>query len=78
MKASAVFAIVRDIVTLALGVFVVVFETVKVDTPSPFLLLVALALLGVPGGIGLLTLLRGKSETLGTPEQSSSSHSPSS
>jgi hypothetical protein len=75
VKASAVSTILRDAGSFALGAFVVVYETVKVPQPNPFLLLVALVLLGVPGAIGLVTLARGKQETQDTTSGSPTSQS---
>ena len=69
---KAAFTVLRDLVLLGLGVFVVLHQELTGQV-RPELLLVATTLLGLPGTIGLVQLFRGKSETPSTAGSSSAS-----
>lgn len=71
-KASAAFAIVRDIICLITGIFGILYQQI-IGPINLELLLVYLALVGTPGAIGLAFLIRGRPETTGTAESPSSS-----
>jgi hypothetical protein len=79
VKRSAAFTIFRDLVFLVVGSFIILYQTIGPPERVNILLIGAgLAILGVPGGIGLLNLARGNGEQKSTPPPSSSSRSRSS
>lgn len=74
MKRSAGLTVLRDVVFLGVGSFVILFQTIGPPERVNFLLIGAgLAILGVPGGIGLLNLARGNGGREDTPPSSQSS-----
>lgn len=79
MKHSALPPIIRDVVLLGLGTFMLVWQMVT-NNVNPWLVGAALGILGIPTGISLKRLSDGKSETPHTAESSlpSGSHSSSS
>lgn len=79
MKNSALPPIVRDVVLLALGTFLLIWETVVVEPGKVNILIVgaALACLGISGRFALKNLLDGKPETPPIPEPSQPSPSAS-
>jgi len=76
VKAKATFALVRDAICLAAGIFGILYQQVK-EQINIELLLVYLTLVGTPGAIGLVHLIRGKPETDGTASLPSESPSES-
>lgn len=64
--------ILRDILSLAGGLFVILHEELT-GRVSPYLLLVAASMLGLPGVVALSHLYRGSGGAIRTTEQSSSS-----
>jgi hypothetical protein len=74
VKSRAIFAVVRDVICLAAGIFGILFQQITGQVNIQ-LLLVYLALVGTPGTIGLVQLVRGKPETHGTAESGSASQS---
>jgi hypothetical protein len=80
VKNKALPTIVRSIVLLGLGAFVLLYETVVIPPKdaSPLLIAAALACLGVEGGISVKRLGQdpGKPETPSTAPSSSQSSSP--
>lgn len=82
MKNSALPPVIRDVVLLALGTFLLLWQTVIVEPGKSSALIVgaALACLGITTGFGIHNLRKGgNSETPGTPGPSlpprSESHS---
>lgn len=74
VKRSGVFTVLRDVVFLGVGSFVIVSQTIGPPERVNILIIGAgLAILGVPGGIGLLSLARGNSTDEDTPPSGSSS-----
>lgn len=71
-KATGLPPVIRDTVLLAVGASMLVYMTVTFRV-NAWLVGAALACLGLPIGIGTLSLSRGKTETPPTPERSSSS-----
>jgi hypothetical protein len=69
---KAAFTVTRDLVLLGLGVFGILHQELTGHV-SPELLLVYSGLLGTPGAIGLVTLLRGKAEIPATASSSQAS-----
>lgn len=74
MKAQALVTIARDVLSMALGVFIAVNEEVT-GSVHPELLTLAAGLLGAPSIAALLSLSRGKRATPDTPESSDTSPS---
>ena len=72
MKIGAIVTVVRDLTCLAVGVFGVIHQELS-GRVNPELLVVYTALLGLPGAISVLQLVRGTPITTATQEQSSSS-----
>jgi hypothetical protein len=70
VKIRAVFTVVRDVLLLGVGIFVIMFQQLTGRTNWE-LLIVALVIMQIPGALGLLYLRAGKPETRGTAEQSS-------
>jgi hypothetical protein len=74
VKVQAALTVVRDILSMGLGTFIIVNEelTGRVHTE---LLILSTALLGLPSTVAIANLIRGKPTTPDTPSGSSSSRS---
>lgn len=69
MKARAIITIARDLGFLIFGFGGVVFQQLT-GRVNVYLLMVYTAMLGLPGGLALLQLARGRPETPPTPSPS--------
>ena len=72
MNANAIITVVRDVACLVVGIFGIVHQELTGHVSSA-LLAVYTTLLGIPGTIGLLQMLRGNHEFPGTTTRSSGS-----
>jgi hypothetical protein len=71
VKRSAAFTVIRDLVLLGVGSFILLYQTVGPPERVNFILVGAgLAILGIPGSIGLLNLGRGRQTQDDTPPPS--------
>jgi len=76
-KVQAAFAVLRDTMCWVAGLLGIAYQQVT-GKVSVELLLTYMAIIGIPGAVGLVKLSRGREETRGTAESSSASQQSSS